>query len=263
MTVRRKLRFLVHAFVAVLPVGLKRLCYRYLFRFQVGRDVRVGITILDVDRCVLGDAIRIGHFNVFTQVEQLDIGDHVRIGFGNLLRGGSRIVLGRYSEILRLNRINSIPDAECIGLPDPVFVLGEGSVITSEHRFDFTDRIEVGRFAVIGGRNSSFWTHNRQATEKIRIGSFAYIGSEVRFAPGAAIPSWSILGLGSVVVAAIESEGCLIAGVPAKVIRPLSNEDLSLIGRKTRKDIPDALYDDVVGRGPTATALPGRVQAHV
>jgi len=85
----------------------------------------------------------------------------------------------------------------------------------------------------------------------------------VRFAPGAAIPSWSILGLGSVVVAAIEGEGRLIAGVPAKIIRPLSNEDLSLIGRKTRKDIPDVLYEDVVARGSIATTLAGHVQAHV
>lgn len=257
MTPRRKLRLLMHILLAVLPLGLKRLAYKYLLGFRIGRDVRIGMSILDVERCVLGDGVRIGHGNVFTRVGELRVGDHVRIGFGNLLRGGSLIALGKYSEILRLNRINSIPDPDCIGTPDPVFILGEGSVITNEHRLDFTDRIEVGKFTVIGGRNSSFWTHNRQATRPIRIGSFAYIGSEVRFAPGAAIPSWSILGLGSVVTASLEDEGCLIAGVPAKIIRLLSDEDLLLIARKTRKDIPDDLYDAVVAKRPFATALPG------
>jgi acetyltransferase-like isoleucine patch superfamily enzyme len=245
--------------MAVLPSVLKRVCYRYLFGFHIGTDVRIGLSILDVNRCVLGDGVRIGHGNVFTRVDELRVGDHVRIGFGNLLRGGSRVVLGRYSEILRFNRINSIPDPDCIGAPDPIFLLGEASVITNEHRFDFTDRIEVGKCTVIGGRNSSFWTHNRQATRPIEIGSFAYIGSEVRFAPGARIPSWSILGLGSVVVGSIDDEGCLIAGVPAKVMRPLSDGDLVLIGRKTRRDIPDALYHDVLARSSSTTAPLGHV----
>ena len=244
MTWRRKMRFLMHAFLAVLPNGLKRLCYRYLFRFRVGRRVRIGLSILDVDRCVLGDDVRIGHGNVFTRVKELRVGDHVRIGFGNLFRGGSLIALARYSEVMRLNRINAIPDPDCIGNPHPVLIIGEGSVITAEHRFDFTDSIEIGKCTIIGGRNSSFWTHNRQATRPIHIGSFAYIGSEVRFAPGATIPSWSILGLGSVVTGPIQEEGCLIAGVPAKALRPLSDEDLALIRRKTRKDLPDTLYDD-------------------
>ncbi len=244
-------------FVAILPSGLKRLCYRYLFGFRIGRDVHIGMSVLDVERCVLGDGVQIGHFNVFTRVGELRVGDHVRIGFGNLLRGGSLVDLGRYSEILRFNRINSIPDPDCIGNPDPVFVLGDGSVVTNEHRLDFTDRIQVGRFTVIGGRNSSFWTHNRQATRPIEIGSFAYIGSEVRFAPGASIPPWSILGLGSVVVGSIEDEGCLIAGVPAKIIRPLSDEDLAMIGRKTRKDIPDFLYADVIAKRPFTAPSPG------
>jgi acetyltransferase-like isoleucine patch superfamily enzyme len=257
MTWRRKLRFLMHVFVALLPGGLKRLGYKYLFRFRVGRRVQIGLSILDVDRCVLGDDVRIGHFNVFTRVKEVRVGDHVRIGFGNLFRGGSLIALGRYSEVMRLNRINAIPDPDCIGNPDPVLTLGEGSVITAEHRFDFTDSIEIGKCAVIGGRNSSFWTHNRQATRPIRIGSFTYIGSEVRFAPGATIPPWSILGLGSVVTGPVHEEGCLIAGVPARALRPLSDEDLALIRRKTRKDLPDTLYDDAGVTVPPSPALIG------
>lgn len=235
----RRFRLLAHIIVACLPNSLKLLFYRYLFRFRIGHGVRIGLTVLDVDRCAIEEGVRLGHFNVFTQVKGLRIGDHVRVGFGNLFRGGSLIVLGRYCELLRLNRINAIPEPDCIGTPEPVFILGEGSVVTAEHRFDFTDRIEVGKCTVIGGRNSSFWTHNRQATLPIHIGSFAYVGSEVRFAPGARIPSWSIVGLGSVVTGVVEEEQSLIAGVPARVLRPLSEGDLALIGRKTRKDLPD------------------------
>jgi acetyltransferase-like isoleucine patch superfamily enzyme len=254
---RRKARLLGHVLVAFLPSPLKRLCYRYLFGFRLGRGVRIGVSVLDVDRATLGDGVCIGHGNVFTRVGDLWMGDHARVGFGNLLRGADRMRLGAYSEILRLNRINAIPDAECVGRPEPEFILGDGSVVTNEHRIDCTDRVEIGRFTVIAGRNSSFWTHARQATRSIRIGSFAYVGSEVRFAPGGAIPSWSILGLGSVVIDAIADEGCLIAGVPARGIRPLSDEDVAMITRKTRRDIPDAWYADVVAKWPPAPAVPG------
>ena len=236
---RRRLRRFFHVLVAFLPNGLKLVCYRYIFRFRIGRGVRIGLTVLDVDRCTLGDAVRIGHFNLFTRIKDLHIGDHVRVGFGNLFRGGSLLVLGRYCDLLRLNRINAIPEPDVIGSPEPVFVLGEGSVVTAEHRFDFTDRIEIGKCAVIGGRNSSFWTHNRQATLPIHIGAFSYVGSEVRFAPGAMIPSRCIVGLGSVVTGPIEEEGSLIAGIPARVMRSLTEGDLEMIGRKTRKDLPD------------------------
>ena len=37
----------------------------------------------------------------------------------------------------------------------------------------------------------------------------------------------------------IESEGWLIAGVPAKPIKELSADDRFLIERKTRPDLPD------------------------
>lgn len=234
----RRLRLIAHVVVALLPNGFKIWCYRFLFRFSIGRGVRIGLSILDVGRCTIGEGTRIGHFNVFTQVDEVRMGDHVRIGFGNLFRGGSLIDLGRYSEVLRLNQINAILEPDCVEAPEPVFVVAEGSVITAEHRFDFTDRIDVGRCTVIGGRNSSFWTHNREATLPIHIGSFAYVGSEVRFAPGARVASWSIVGLGSVVTGAVEGERSLIAGVPARVLRPLTERDIALIGKKTRKDLP-------------------------
>ena len=70
--------------------------------------------------------------------------------------------------------------------------------MVSGHRIDFTDRVTIGRNVIIGGRNSSLWTHNRQQTAPIEIGDFCYLGSEVRLAPGARLAERCILGLGSV-----------------------------------------------------------------
>jgi acetyltransferase-like isoleucine patch superfamily enzyme len=230
---------LVLALFAPLPSFLKRSLYRWFFRYRIGKGVRIGISIIDAGECSIEDGVSIGHFNVVTRVEKLTIHDHVRIGHLNIIRGGSEVSLGRYSEIIRMNEINSIPDPEVVNEIDPRFLLGAGSIVTTGHKIDFTDRVEIGRRVILGGRNSSLWTHNRQRTLPIMIGDMTYIGSEIRMAPGSTIPPRSIVGIGSVITAQLAEEGKLIAGVPAKAIKDLSSEDQFLIERKTRPDLPD------------------------
>jgi len=234
-----KFRLLMLAVCAVLPSFLKRPIYRLFFGYKIGKRVRIGVSIIDAGECNIDDDVQMGHFNVVTRVQKLTIKDHVRIGHLNIIRGGDEVSLGRYCEIIRMNEINSIPDPEVVNKIDPVFLLGDGSIVTTGHKIDFTDRVEIGRRVILGGRNSSIWTHNRQRTLPITIGSLVYMGSEIRMAPGSAIPARSIVGIGSVITAALTEEGKLIAGVPAKAIKELSQEDQFLIERKTRPDLPD------------------------
>ena len=236
-----KFRLVVLGFIAVLPSFLMRPCYRLLFGYRVGKRVRIGFSIIDAGQCVIEDDVRIGHLNIVLGVGKLALADHVRIGHLNIIRGGEEVRLGRFSEIIRMNEINSIPDPDVVNPVEPCFSLGPGSVITTGHKIDFTDRVDIGRRAIIGGRNSSLWTHNRQRTLPIRIGDFAYVGSEIRMAPGSSIPPRCVVGIGSVITGEIESPGWLIAGVPAKPIKELSPEDKFLVERKTRKDLPDDL----------------------
>ena len=234
-----KFKLTMLACVALLPSFLKRSCYRLFFGYRIGKGVRIGFSIVDAAECRIDDSVRIGHFNLIIRVKKLSIGDHVRIGHLNIIRGGDEVSLGRYSEIMRLNEINSIPEPEVVNPVDPRFLLGPGSIITAGHKIDFTDRVEIGRRTILGGRNSSLWTHNRQRTQPIEIGSFTYVGSEIRVAPGGSIPSRCIVGIGSVITGELSGEEQLIAGVPAKVIKELSDEDKFLIERKTRRDLPE------------------------
>lgn len=234
-----KSRLLVLAVCAILPSFLKRPLYRLFFGYRIGKRVRIGLSIIDAGECHIDDDVQIGHFNVVTRVHKLVIKDHVRIGHLNIIRGGAEVSIGRYCEIMRMNEINSIPDPDVVNKIDPVFLLGDGSIVTTGHKIDFTDRVEIGRRVILGGRNSSIWTHNRQRTLPITIGSLVYMGSEIRMAPGSAIPARSIIGIGSVITAALTEEGTLIAGVPAKTIKALTQEDQFLIERKTRSDLPD------------------------
>lgn len=234
-----KFRLLLLACIALLPSFVKRPCYRLFFGYRIGRRVRVGLSIIDARACQIDDDSRIGHLNVIIGVANLKLGDHVKIGHLNIIRGGAEVNLGRYSELMRMNEINSIPEPDTVNPVDPKFTLGNGSIITTGHKIDFTDRVEIGRRTIIGGRNSSIWTHNRQRTLPIRIGEFTYVGSEIRMAPGGSLPSRCIVGIGSVITKRIEADGWLIAGVPAKPIRELGAEDKFLIERKTRPDLPD------------------------
>jgi acetyltransferase-like isoleucine patch superfamily enzyme len=237
----KKLRLALLALLAPLPSFLKRSCYRLLFGYRIGKRVRIGLSLIDVKECEIQDDVSIGHFNIIIGTKKLSLGDHARVGHLNILRGGDEVRIGRYAEIIRMNEINSIPDPDIINPAEPKFLLGDGSVITTSHKIDFTDRVEIGRRTILGGRNSSLWTHNRQRTRPIEIGSFCYIGSEIRVAPGGVIPSRCIVGIGSVITGQLKGENHLIAGVPAKSIKELDEEDRFLIEHKTRSDLPDDL----------------------
>lgn len=234
-----KLRLFLLACIALLPSFLKRPCYRLFFGYQIGQRVQIGLSIIDARVCQIDDDSKIGHLNVIIAVQNLKLGDHVKIGHLNIIRGGEQVNLGRYSELIRMNEINSIPEPDAVNPVEPRFTLGNGSIITTGHKIDFTDRVEIGRRTIIGGRNSSLWTHNRQRTRPISIGEFAYVGSEIRMAPGGSLPSRCIVGIGAVITGRIEAEGWMIGGVPAKPIKELSTEDKFLIERRTRPDLPD------------------------
>jgi len=235
-------RLALLAVVGLLPGPIKRPLYRALFGYRIGRGVRIGLVILDAEAVDLGDGTEIGHLNLVTRVGSLVTGKSVRIGALNIIRGGERVRLGDYAEVMRLNVLNAIPDHDCTTSPVSRLEIGAGAVVVSGHRIDFTDQVTIGRNVIVGGRNSSLWTHNRQQTAPIAIGDFCYLGSEVRLAPGARLAERSILGLGSVLAGAIDTPGSLVGGVPARIIRPLTPEDDALVHRKARRDAPDDLY---------------------
>jgi acetyltransferase-like isoleucine patch superfamily enzyme len=239
---KRKLRLLGLILTALLPGFLKRPIYRIVFGFQIGNNVRIGIAILDCAKLAIADSASISHGVVFLRCGDVQIGNHVIIGVLNLFRGGERIHLNDYSLVMRMNIINAIPDNDCTNNPDSSFYLGYGSVVTAEHRIDFTDRVQIGRCSIFGGRNSTIWTHNRRTGKPVEIGNYCYVGSEIRMAPGAKIPDCCIVGLGSVVTGKIEDTYSLISGFPAKKQRDLREKDYELIFGKTRNDLPAEQY---------------------
>jgi acetyltransferase-like isoleucine patch superfamily enzyme len=248
------------AAIALLPSFLKIPIYRWLYGYEIGKGVRIGCSpFVGVGRCRIGDGVQIGSFNLFYQVKELEIGAQTQIGFLNLFRGGQAIRIGQYATILRQNVFNSIINPDPVNPATPVLELGAGAVVASGHWLDFTDQLTIGDHSIVGGRNSSFWTHNRQRVRPITIGPHCYLGSEIRVAPGVEVSPYCIVALGAVLSGSFTSSRVLIGGNPASVVRELAERDVFLITRKTRNDIPDELTAEL----PLAAEDPRRSQATV
>jgi acetyltransferase-like isoleucine patch superfamily enzyme len=232
--------FLLQLVIALFPSSLKVPLYRLLFGYEIGAGVRIGLSpIVGVRRLKIGAGTRIGWFNVFYRVDQVVMGRQVSVGFLNVFRGGRLIKIGDYCSILRLNTVNAIIDGDFISRIEPTLEMGAGSVVTTGHWLDFSAGIWIGDHVILGGRNSSLWTHNRQIGKPITVASHTYLGSEVRLAPGVTVAPFCVVALGSVLAGRFDLARSLIGGNPGRVVRALSPGDLFLVTRKTRRDIPD------------------------
>ena len=263
MGARHAFRIGVLLLIGLMPGPIKRACYRRAFGYRVGRDVRLGVSLFDCRALTIEDGARVGHGNAFVACGEVLIGRKARVGSFNLFRGGSRIALGAYTQVIRMNVVNAIVGHDCHGAPDSTFLLEFGGVLTNEHRVDFTDRVRVGRCAMLAGRGSTIWTHNRRQSRPVDIGAFAYVGSESKFAPGASVADCTIVGLGSVLMTSFDDPGVLVAGAPARAVRPLGPADAETIFGPTREDLPPQEYPwAAIGMNGPPPSGPGQTTPH-
>lgn len=237
-----RLRFAWGVLLALLPSWIKIPLYRRLYGFRIGRGVRIGWSpFVGVRACTIQDHVSIGHGNLFLEIGELEVGAHAQIGFLNVVRGGDRVSIGSYASILRQNVMNAILEPDAVAPLHPVLELGCGVVVTTGHWLDFSDGITIGDHSIVGGRNSSLWTHNRQRGRAIVIGHHCYLGSEVRLAPGTNVAPLCVVALGAVLTGAHDESLMLIGGNPATPLRKLRESEYPLVVAKTRRDIPDEL----------------------
>jgi acetyltransferase-like isoleucine patch superfamily enzyme len=231
-----KAKKLVAFLVLPLPSFLKQIAYRYLLGYEIGKGVHIGFSVVIAGKCRIGDGTRIGHLNYIAYMQELDLGQDVAIGHFNILLGGRRVELGNGALIGRFNEINSILNPLNRGAADPVLSIGRRTIITAWHKIDFTDHVTLEDSVVLAGRLSNLWTHNRQDVAPVRIGAHSYIGSGIQMVPGSSIGCRCVVGLGSVITKPMPTDGVLLAGVPAKIVKPLADDNL-LVSYPTRPDL--------------------------
>ena len=214
----------VHYLLFPMPSFVKVFVYRYLLGYRIGKSVRVGFSIVAGDDVQLAEGARIGHLNYIARMKALRIGRQAVIGHLNIILGGDLVDIGDAAVIGRLNEINSIINPISSNPADPRLILGKGAVI-------------IGESAIIAGRSSCIWTHNRQQVAPVDVGRNCYVGSGVQFVPGASVAAYCVVGLGSVLTKSFTDEYRLVAGVPARDIKPLDDAGRALVEFATRPDL--------------------------
>jgi acetyltransferase-like isoleucine patch superfamily enzyme len=201
---------LLFAYVfAYLPMPLKRVVARFLYKWDIHPTAYIGPSVLTVRHVCMGPGASIGGRNVITNLDELRLGEAATIGSGNLIKGWwdhpTQTLPGR----------------------NPSVYLAEHAQIASYHYIDCVDSLELGRHAALAGFRSTILTHtidlvrDRYTAGSVVLGDHAVAMSGCVLSAGSRIPSRSVVGAGSVVSTRLTEELTFYRGNPAEAVRPL------------------------------------------
>jgi acetyltransferase-like isoleucine patch superfamily enzyme len=138
----------------------------------------------------------------------------------------ARCVIGKDCHFLN-NRIQTVID---VGVPNAYLEIGDSSFINEGVTIFATVRVVIGSHAKIANRVTIYdnaiheITPNERKTLSIDIGSNVWICTGATILPGVKIGNHSIVGTGAIVTKDVP-EKCIVAGVPAKVVRTFECPD--------------------------------------
>ena len=202
-----------------LPSPLKRLAYRWLLGYRIGRGVRFGFGGVVIGRSV-------------------EIGDHVEIGMLAIVMGRT-IRIGRHSSVGTMSYLScrvieigedaKIREQVYVGgpqLPESRFSLGSRTIILQMANINPTKPVVIGDDTGIGGHCLIFthgaWLSNLEGYpvtyEPVTLGESVWLPWRVFLMPGTIIGDGSVIGANSLVSGTIPPRS-LAVGSPAKVIR--------------------------------------------
>lgn len=182
-----------------------------------------------------GTANRIvGRNRTFRRLNRiLVIGNHNLIELGRLsvlldcriaIRGnGNRIIIGENTRLSGVE-LNIEDDGNLVVIGDNTTIYGKAHLACIEGT-----RLMIGRDCMISS-DVSFRTGDSHAivdqenrrinfSKDIIVGEHVWLGNRTTLTKGAKVPSFSVVGTGSIVTKELEGTHSIIAGVPARVLR--------------------------------------------
>jgi acetyltransferase-like isoleucine patch superfamily enzyme len=194
---------------AFLPMSLKRVVARHVYKWDIHPTAYIGPSVLTVRRVSMGPGASIGGRNVITNLDELRLDEGAAIGSGNMIKGWW--------------------DHPTQALPErtPSVHLAEHAQIASYHYIDCVDSLDLGRHAAIAGFRSTVLTHtidlvrDRYTAGSVVLGDHAVVMSGCMLCAGSRIPARSVVGAGSVVSTRLTDELTFYRGNPAEAVRPL------------------------------------------
>ncbi|HEY1653199.1 MAG TPA: hypothetical protein VGG09_15040 [Acidimicrobiales bacterium] len=194
---------------AFLPMPLKRIVAKWVYRWDIHPTAYIGPSVLVVQHLSMGPGAAIGARNVITNLNELRMAEGAAIGSGNLIKGWWDHPTDHLTE------------------RNPAIFLGEHSQIASYHYIDCVDTLELGPHAAIAGFRSTVLTHSidvvrdRYVAGPVVLGSHAGVMSGCMLLAGTQIPSRCIVSAGSVVTTKLKQELTFYRGNPAEAVRSL------------------------------------------
>jgi acetyltransferase-like isoleucine patch superfamily enzyme len=185
---------ILFAIVKRLPSNTLRVFfYRFIFKYRIGKNVRIGKCVINAKKVDIGDNVLIRDLNNIS-CNVLKINEGVSIHSGNKIIGSAN------------------------------FTIGKNSRVINNHFIDLYNNVTIGENSWLAGKSSQIWTHGSIHTKSgkdlnVIIGSNVYIGSNSSIAPGVNIGDINLIGLGSVVTKNYTDSGNIIAGNPAVIIK--------------------------------------------
>ena len=194
---------------ALVPMSLKRVIAKYLYRWDIHPTAYIGPSVLTVRNVSMGPGASIGGRNVITNLDELRLEEGATIGSGNMIKGWW--------------------DHPTQKLPgrNPSVYLDEHSLIASYHYIDCVDSLQLGRHAAIAGFRSTVLTHtidlvrDKYVAGSVVLGEYAIAMSGCLLSAGTKIPARSVVAAGSVVSGKLTDELTFYRGNPAEAVRPL------------------------------------------
>ncbi|MBQ4820084.1 hypothetical protein [Aquimarina sp. MMG016] len=200
-------------FPSVISVQLLR-----LLGYKIGKNVRIGFSILKVSSLTIQDNVRIGHFNIFLN-QNISLAQNAKIGYLNFFKGPVQLILDQKAAIGNRNYITRARIGVTYG--ESILKLGILTKITTGHHLDLTCSISFGNYSILAGIRSQMWTHgyyhSDQGKERIRIdgeikiGNNVYVGSGCIFNPGVKVADAAHIGGGSVISKNLEKPGMYVS----------------------------------------------------
>lgn len=208
----KNIKLLFQLAIIWMPWSLRRWLLVKIMKFEIHPTARIGKSII--------------------LSRKLSMAENSRIGDLTFAHGLEEIKLERFSRIGKLNWISGFPLGNSKYFQDfpnryPQLYLHEHSGIVHRNLIDCTDRVVVGRFAVIAGGRHQILTHARdmrtsnQSCAPIYIGQYSMIGTGCIILKGSALPDFSALGAGSTLHKQHTDTFTLYSGVPAAAVKKL------------------------------------------
>ncbi|BCN92700.1 hypothetical protein THMIRHAM_04850 [Thiomicrorhabdus immobilis] len=209
--------FLINCIVLLVWIPRLRNFFLNLCGLNLHKTSKVGLSFILNKNIKLGKYSKISHFN-FLQCDSVTLLENSTIGRLNFFRGRFDVYMEDNSHIgnsniLKNNGLRVIPKVSSLKL-------GFCSKITSAHYIDLSCNVIFGNNCIVGGRNSTLWTHGfvhfNKGTKRliklegIHIGDGVYIGSNCVLNPGTVICDEINIGSGTSIAGHLKEAGLYV-----------------------------------------------------